>query len=195
MLIVVRHTATTAHALQNNYLDLNVGDRVNSIDYGRGSQLSWTDYRPILAASNAKNSMGRNLKPAHCCKRARRTRHLGLKHCPPKWCRFWWPYVFQAQIEQARRKKERYYDAGAQLYTEVVSYRVNNFIRPEPVYNKAIWRTRNSSRSGDGSSLNPWTAGGSLQLNLLFLVGLCVEAKFPDPCFIEGNYVERYRVL
>jgi methyl-accepting chemotaxis protein PixJ len=101
--------------------------------------------------------------------------------------------ALQAQIEQSRRKER--YDKQAQLYTEIASYRVNNFQDLELVYNKAIQGAREILETDRVVvyRFNPDKSGYVSAESVAPGWPRALEAKFPDPCFIEGNYVERYR--
>ncbi|MBW4638284.1 MAG: HAMP domain-containing protein [Gloeocapsa sp. UFS-A4-WI-NPMV-4B04] len=147
--------------------------------------------RPILAASNAIKKLGQGeLETRIAVKGQDELAVLGsnINQMAGKL-----QTALQAQIEQARRKER--YDKQAQLYTEVASYRVNNFQDLEPVYNKAIQGAREILETDRVVvyRFNPDKSGYVSAESVAPGWPRALEAKFPDPCFIEGNYVERYR--
>ncbi len=101
--------------------------------------------------------------------------------------------ALQSKTEQSRRKER--YDKQARLYAEIAGYRVSQYQDLEPVYNQAIQGAREILKADRVVvyRFNPNNSGYVSAESVAPGWPRSLEANFPDPCFIEGNYVERYR--
>lgn len=190
--LVATDTAIAYAPQKQLLLTLMIGTRLTALLVSAiAAYLANRATRPILAASNAVNKLGQGELDTRISVTGEdelATLGSNINQMAAKL-----QTARQNETEQARRKQR--YDKQAQLYAEVASYRVSQFQDLDPVYNQAIQGAREILKTDRVVvyRFNPDRSGYVTAESVASGWPRALEAKFPDPCFIEGDYVERYR--